>query len=286
MIPSRIQDNRILLEADPGYIDRLHMVGSDALVRAWLEGDWSAVEGAFFDCWSSKNIVAPFAVPERWIRFRSADWGSFSPFSIGWWAVVQDDYQLDDAGTSLGGSSRRDTDVPRHRSVDGAGHRTLPRGALVRYREWYGSVDPATGSKGLKWTAEQVADGIISRERGDPRLSYGVLDPSAFAQDGGPSIAERMNRKLQEVRMPAFREADNKRVSQRDGKMKRGPMGGWDAMRQRIVEHGRPMVLLVLDIGGEHQDNSVLQHDPVRAGRTSTHLTEDKTRRMMPGMPA
>ena len=254
VIPSRIQDNRILLEADPGYIDRLHMVGSDALVRAWLEGDWSAVEGAFFDCWSQKNVVAPFAVPDRWIRFRSADWGSFSPFSIGWWAVVQDDY--------------------RHQGA------TLPRGALVRYREWYGSIDPANGSKGLKWTAEQVAEGIISRERGDPRLSYGVLDPSAFAQDGGPSIAERMNRRLNDARMPAFREADNKRVSMRDGKMKRGPMGGWDAMRQRIEgENGRPMAYWFSTCVASIRTIPVLQHDPVRAEDLDTtaedHAADD-----------
>jgi hypothetical protein len=39
-IPSRIQDNKKLLEKDPGYIDRLHLVGSPELVRAWLEGDF------------------------------------------------------------------------------------------------------------------------------------------------------------------------------------------------------------------------------------------------------
>src|SRR5690606_3323708 len=49
VIPSRIGDNQILLRADPGYLTRLRMVGGAALVRAWLEGDWSAIEGAFFD---------------------------------------------------------------------------------------------------------------------------------------------------------------------------------------------------------------------------------------------
>ena len=38
-IPSRVQDNQILLAGDPGYIDRLKLVGSAELVRAWLEGD-------------------------------------------------------------------------------------------------------------------------------------------------------------------------------------------------------------------------------------------------------
>jgi hypothetical protein len=45
-IPSRIQDNKKLLEKDPGYIDRLHLVGSPELVRAWLEGDFEIHEGS------------------------------------------------------------------------------------------------------------------------------------------------------------------------------------------------------------------------------------------------
>ena len=98
VIPSRITDNKILMEMDPGYVDRLHMVGSPQLVRAWLEGDWSAIEGAFFTEWDEgKHVVPAFAIPKSWLRFRSADWGSFSPFSIGWWAVATDDYALEPA---------------------------------------------------------------------------------------------------------------------------------------------------------------------------------------------
>ena len=36
-IPARIADNKILLGRDPGYVDRLQMVGSPQLVKAWLE---------------------------------------------------------------------------------------------------------------------------------------------------------------------------------------------------------------------------------------------------------
>lgn len=43
-IPSRLQDNAILMEKDPGYIDRLRASGPAWLVRAWLEGDWTATE--------------------------------------------------------------------------------------------------------------------------------------------------------------------------------------------------------------------------------------------------
>ncbi len=46
--------------------------------------------------------------------------------------------------------------------------------------------------------AEDVGKGIAERELEDANLRYGVLDPAAFAQDGGPSIAERINRQAEE----------------------------------------------------------------------------------------
>jgi hypothetical protein len=138
------------------------------MVRAWLEGDWTVIEGAYFDCWRTDvHVLGPFEVPSDWTRFRSMDWGSARPFSVGWWAIVPDDYR---ARNVLG-----ETVV-------------LPRGALVRYREWYGCA--STPNQGLKLTAEQVAEGITSRET--EKLRYGVLDPACFKEDGGPSIAERI----------------------------------------------------------------------------------------------
>ena len=92
-IPSRVDNNQhIDVEA---YKQRLRASGSKELVRAWLDGDWSVTMGAFFDCWNStRHIVPPFEVPKDWLRFRSMDWGSASPFSVGWWAIVQDDYRF------------------------------------------------------------------------------------------------------------------------------------------------------------------------------------------------
>jgi hypothetical protein len=82
---------------------------------------------------------------------------------------------------------------------------------------------PGQFDVGLKMSAEDVADGIIERE-GREKISYGVLDPAAFAQDGGPSIAERRAR-----RRVYFAKADNKRVARADA------MGGWDQLRARLV---------------------------------------------------
>jgi hypothetical protein len=145
------------------------------------------------------------------------------------------------------------------------GH-TLPRGALVRYRECYGSSDPS-GAKGLKWTAEQVADRIIELEKDDPRLAYAVLDPSAFKVDGGPSIAERINKLLLGKKMSAFRKADNTRVASRGDK--RGPMNGWDQMRARIIGTGAPpdnvpMFYCFSTCHALIRTLPVLQHDPAK----------------------
>lgn len=236
-IPSKLQDNRYL---GSEYVANLQMVGNAQLVRAWLEGDWSVIEGAFFPEFSeAKHVIPPFAIPATWLRFRSGDWGSARPFSIGWWAVVGDDYQL--------GRYRQGNEPMVAQS--------LPRGALVRYREWYGASAPNVG---LKMPAEDVADGIIARETDEPRdlegktaISYGVLDPAAFSSDGGPSIGERMaSRKV------FFRRADNARVSTR------GAMGGWDQLRARLVGDGeRPGIYFFSTCRDTIRTLPALQHD-------------------------
>lgn len=225
VIPSRITDNAILLKSDPGYVSRLQLVGSRELVRAWLEGDWSAIEGAFFPEWSeARHVVEPFQIPAAWARFRSMDWGSASPFSVGWWAVASDDVRM-------------------------LGDRLIPRGALVRYREWYGA---SAANVGLKLTAEQIADGIAEREKGE-KIAYGVLDPAAFKQDGGPSWPERMSLRQPSVQ---FMPADNARVS------RIGALGGWDMMRQRLRGDGeRPMLYVFSTCRALIRQISSAQHD-------------------------
>ena len=111
-IPSKLQDNKFL---GPEYVANLQMVGSDTLVRAWLEGDWTVIEGAYFDCWRyEQHVVEPFEVPAHWARFRSMDWGSAKPFSVGWWAIVGDDYYVPaQRAARIDCSPRRARAVPR-----------------------------------------------------------------------------------------------------------------------------------------------------------------------------
>lgn len=227
-IPAKVRDNQLLLESDPTYVARLHLVGSRELVRAWLDGDWSAVAGAFFDCWEPwRHVVRPFTIPDDWLRFRSMDWGSARPASVGWWAVVGDDFRHPVSG-----------DV-------------LPRGCLVRYRELYVAE---SANVGRKWTAEQVANEVRALTGGE-RIAYTAADPAMFAHDGGPSLAERFG-----ACGVHLRPADNKRVSQR------GALGGWDLMRQRMVgdDEGRPMVVCFTTCKDSVRTIPALQHDDGR----------------------
>ncbi|MFD1121841.1 hypothetical protein ACFQ2T_04950 [Methylophilus flavus] len=210
-IPSKLKDNQYLRD-DKQYIALIKASGSAELVKAWLEGDWNVVAGAFFDCWNSNIIIPPFAIPRTWTRFRSFDWGSARPFSNGWWAIS-----------------------------DGGLH--IPKGAIVRYREWYGMKE-GEYNVGLKLSAEEVGNGIVKREKGED-ISYGVADPSCWKVDGGPSVAERM------VKVGAkFRKADNSRIN------------GWDQMRQRMVGiDDQPMIYCFNTCIDSIRTIPLLQHD-------------------------
>jgi hypothetical protein len=221
-IPSRVQDNKYLGE---DYVQRLKASGSPELVKAWLAGDWSVIAGSFYPEWdTSRHVIAPRSLPQHWARFRSFDWGSARPFACHWWAVS-------------------DGSMP-----------DIARGALVCYREWYG-MKPGEPNVGLKMTAEAVAQGIKQREEDDTQPMIGVADPAMFAEDGGPSIAQRMI-----GQGVIFRPADNKRVPQR------GAMGGWDQVRSRLVGDAddRPMVLLFSTSRDLIRTLPALQHDDAR----------------------
>lgn len=230
-IPSRLDDNRYL---GSDYVANLHMSGNAELVRAWLEGDWSVIAGAFFPEFNiARHVVQPLTLPKEWTRFRSMDWGSAKPFSVGWWAIS-----------------------------DGSMNQ-FPRGALIRYREWYG-MKPGEPNVGTKMVAEDVGAGIVSRETLETISNGGsVLDPSAFDNSGGPSYAERISNGSREAegKLPRviFRRADNKRV--RDV----GAMGGWDQVRARLVGDGeRPMLYVFNTCRDLIRTLPALQHDELR----------------------
>ena len=230
-VPSRMSDNQILLKSDPSYRNRILAAtgGNEALRKAWLEGDWDIVAGAFFNEFSrAKHVLKPFKIPDDWTRFRSFDWGSARPFSVGWWAIASDAYEHDG--------------------------RIIPRGALIRYREWYGASEPNVG---LKLTAEDVGRGIIERDYGDS-IGYSVADPSCWKVDGGPSIAERMYGVGAK-----FRPADNSRVN------------GWDQVRSRLRgEDDRPMIYVFESCNDSIRTIPALQHDDAKIEDINTDMED------------
>ena len=186
-IPAKLRDNQMLLKSDPSYVLRLRQTGSEALVKAWLEGEWNGVDGTFFSEFDEARHVirGRLEIPRHWTRFRALDWGSAAPFSVGWYAVSD--------GTMA----------------------PFPRDALIKFQEWYGwNGKPNVG---LKMPASSVAQGIVRRD-GDMKIALGVADPSIFANNGGPSIAEMMIiEKCQWIR------GDNARQA------------GWEQMRKRLA---------------------------------------------------
>lgn len=212
-IHGTIDENRILLEADPGYIDRIRASArSAAELAAWLHGSWDIVAGGMFDdVWDAKvHVLEPFEVPRSWRIDRSFDWGSSKPFSVGWWAESD--------GSDL-------------RLADGTWRATV-RGDLFRIAEWYGwNGKPNEGTRML---AAEIAQGIVEREvrwgwrtQHSSRVKAGPADSSIFTAENGNCIAVDMAKR---VRLADGREYDGVRwvpADQRPGSRK----PGWEQMR-------------------------------------------------------
>lgn len=237
-IPALLEDNPSMTQDDPDYEVRLQGLGSKALVEAKRYGNWNIIEGAFFDCWSTRNVIRPFRIPKHWTRFRSFDWGSAKPFSVGWYAI-SDGYLTPDKSLYI------------------------PAGAMVKYREWYGCV-PGKEDTGLKLEVEEVALGIIEREE-HGNAQYSVADPAIFAEDGGPSMAERFANEG-----VYFSRADNARVA------------GWQQMHARLKgdEEG-PMLYFFSTCKDSIRTIPALQHDEKRPEDVDTNMEDhsgDETR--------
>ena len=85
-IPAGVRDNRFLLEADPGYIQRLRSL-HERDRRALLYGDWNVFEGQFFTEWREEtHVCAPFEIPSGWRRYFAMDYG-LDMLACYWFAV-------------------------------------------------------------------------------------------------------------------------------------------------------------------------------------------------------
>lgn len=184
-VPSSVFDNKILLENDPGYLDKLAAM-PEADRNALLYGNWDSFTGQVFREWSNDSahyhdrlnthVIAPFRVPKDWAIWCSMDWGYSRPFAIGWFAVDHE---------------RR----------------------LYMIREYYGCT--GTPNEGVKLEPTAVAREMRRIEEEDPNLKgrsiLRVGDPAIWGTQGTESIGALFERER-----IYFERGDNARL---DGKM-------------------------------------------------------------------
>ena len=169
-IPSFVQDNKFLMQADENYIKRLGQLPENER-RALLYGEWDIFDGQVFSEWRNNpkgyktrrntHVIKPFKIPKEWRRFRSFDFGYSKPFAVSWYAVDYD-------------------------------------GRVYNYRELYG----CTGKPdvGVRWTAQKIAEKIreIESEEESGLHITGIADPAIWNSTGSSdgSIADGALRRI------------------------------------------------------------------------------------------
>jgi hypothetical protein len=219
-IHGHIDENKILLEADPGYKTTITSAATnEAMAKAWLYGSWDVVAGGMFDdVWSQQHNVLPsFEIPRSWRVDRAFDWGSSRPFSVGWWA------ESDGCDLALS---------------DGRVVSTV-RGDLVRVREWYGWT--GRPNEGVRMLAIDVAKGIVEREllwqwRNEQRclVRAGPADSSIYSVENGVSVALDMEKPVR-IDGRVYKGVKWNPADKRPGSRK----SGWEMMR-KMIRDARP----------------------------------------------
>lgn len=171
----RLDENDVLLRADPNYIQKLRQAADDpGQLRAWIDGSWDIVSGGMFDdVWSPRYHVLPnFIPPSSWFVDRAYDDGSSAPFAVGWFA------QSD--GTELMLPNRVMHTIP---------------GDLFLFAEWYGHNGKEGKNEGLKMDSADITAGIIEREINlgiSGRVFDGPADSRIFSSEHGVCVADDM----------------------------------------------------------------------------------------------
>lgn len=89
-IPSKLSDNRILEERDPGYRKKLENQDENTS-KMLLDGNWDVHEGQYFKEWNKNlHVVEPFEIPEYFKKFVSGDYGYSKPSAVLWHAIDED----------------------------------------------------------------------------------------------------------------------------------------------------------------------------------------------------
>jgi len=150
-IRSTYEDNKILMDADPGYRQRLGAIHDENLRAAWKDGRWDKFIGQAFN-FSERHILNSrqqiWPIPSWAPLYMTFDWGYGAPFSVGWWWVDGDD-------------------------------------RVYRFAEWYGTNTESPGV-GLRIVDPKVAEGIMEREK-----LLGISDREIKRLGGGDCFSKK-----------------------------------------------------------------------------------------------
>lgn len=73
-VRSRLEDNPSINQEH--YRSQLEGIGDEKVRAAWLDGDWDAFHGQFFDEWNrDAHVISSFAIPNTWVKQTGMDMG-------------------------------------------------------------------------------------------------------------------------------------------------------------------------------------------------------------------
>lgn len=192
-----IEENLVLLAADPDYLANLEAIEDPNRRAAWRFGSWDITSGGMFDdLWSRQfHVCRPFKLPSNWRVDRCHDWGSSKPSATCWFAEASGERfeeELED-GTKTG--------------------RLLwyPRKHLFLVDELY--TWTGVPNVGAKWSSERIGQAVVEQEAKRSwkgRVQPGPADADIFnAKPGERSIADKYKDKgavfLPSVKTPGSR---------------------------------------------------------------------------------
>jgi hypothetical protein len=201
-VRARIEDNPIYAN-DVNYKKTLAAL-PDRLRRAFLEGDWSVLEGQYFDLFEiGRHTARAEALRlEEWApRWISIDWGFKHPSAVYWHGAVA-------GGQRPVASGERRVNAEAAESAEYA----EKSGRIVTYREFVQS--------GL--SPRMLGQAIVERTQRE-RIREIYLSPDAFARrTSEASIAEQLGDVLEQNGLPRPVPANDDRI------------GGWQLMYQLL----------------------------------------------------
>ena len=179
-IPSRLEENEALLEADPNYANTILAAVKDDPVKylAWVKGSWDIIAGgAVTDVWMpKKQIFRPFPFPHTWNVYRSLDWGSAKP-----WCVT---YGAEANGEQVDPDYAHEYNIPY-----------IPKDSVIIINEIYGW--DGTVNTGDRATSDVIAKRVLALDNAIQReyrckVIAGPADVNIFEVRDGKAIAQTM----------------------------------------------------------------------------------------------